>query len=181
MKHLLTLSGFTLSLVLSSCNDYRGRIEGGSFDPLLSPGAQLVKPEGTSANYSFKVGQYVTAASNATAFFNKKPQGNADADELLNAGTTMRVIKPDGSFIKVELDSGKVGYVAAALLVESGLTTLPSPPALPATTEIEPTDATTIPPIVAPTTALPSATPETIPPIEVPLPEPAASKQQSNP
>lgn len=160
---------------MTSCNDFNGPIGGGSFNPLLSPGAQLVQPEDASANYSFKVGQYVTAASNATAFFDKKPQGNADADELLSAGTSMRVIKSDGSFVKVELDSGKVGYVAAALLVESGLTPPPSSPTLP-TTDVAPSDATTIPPIVTPTTTLPGATPEAVPPIEVPLPEPAAAQ-----
>lgn len=180
MKYLHPLAWLTACLAITSCSDFRGPIGGGSFNPLLAPGAQLVQPQDAGANYAFKAGQYVTAASNATAFFHNKPQGNAEADELLSAGTSMRVIKSEGSFVKVELDSGKVGFVAAALLLESGYTTSPTEPAAP-TTEVAPTDANTIPPIVLPTAELPEAAPEAVPPLEVPLPEPADSKQKANP
>lgn len=181
MKNLRPLSWMTACLAISSCSDFRGPIGGGSFNPLLSPGAQLVQPQDAGANYAFKAGQYVTAASNATAFFHSKPQGNAEADELLSAGTSMRVIKSEGSFVKVELDSGKVGFVAAALLLESGYTTSPTEPATPTSTEVAPTDANLIPPIAPPTVELPEAAPEAVPPLEVPLPEPADSKQKANP
>lgn len=176
MKIHLTHVGVALCLSLTSCSDFNKPLRAGSFNPLLAPGAQLIQPENAGANYPFSPGQYVTAASDSTAFFAQKPQGNADADELLSAGTSMRVIKAEGSFVKVELDSGRVGYVAAALLLEPGRTPAP----LDSTTETSPAapaadtsgEEAAIPPLV---------TPETIPPIEVPLPEPADSQKKSNP
>jgi hypothetical protein len=183
MKHPRSLAWFAACLALASCSDFNGPISGGSFNPLLSPGAQLVQPEDAGANYTFKAGQYVTAASNATAFFSKKPQGNAEADELLSAGTSMRVIKSDGSFVKVELDSGKVGFVAAALLLESGVAsgdTMTAPDAN-TTSPLVPEGQSSIPPIVPPSADLPESAPEAVPPLEVPLPEPADSRQKANP
>lgn len=51
-----------------------------------------------------------------TAFFKNRPTGNADADKLLPRGTSMKVISHNDSYVKVELDSGEVGYVPSVML-----------------------------------------------------------------
>lgn len=118
MKCLNFLPVLITNLLLVSCSDFNQPFSD-EFDPLSHPGSQRSSVDSIVGNYNFSAGQYVTAASNSTAFFSRKPSGNADADELLSAGTSMRVVKTEGSFVKVELDNGKVGYVAAALLLES--------------------------------------------------------------
>jgi hypothetical protein len=183
-----------VSSCLISCGDMNQPL-GGEFNPLMTPGSAQVADNSTG-NYNFSAGQYVTAASNSTAFFSKKPEGNADADELLAAGTSMRVVKSEGSFIKVELDNGKVGYVAAALLLESqqgaagevqvfppmsGEAELPLPTGTvpdDLSPSVTPTDLDTgapLPPIAPPTVGElpPPAADETKKPESTPLPEPA--------
>lgn len=193
MKLSLLTPMFCGSLLLMSCADFNGPLSSSDFDPLVAPGSQQRDAGTTAGNYHFKAGQYVTAASNSTAFFNTKPTGNADADELLAAGTSMRVIKSEGSFVKVELDNGKVGYVAAALLLESqpGATgaqqsyppvnteaAMPLPAGL--QTDVPPTDLGTgapLPPIAPPTVnELPPSSLDTKKPETAPLP-PAAGGQ----
>jgi hypothetical protein len=90
-------------------------ITGGSYDPLSRPSVGL---DGSSANASaFRPGQFVQAIMDNTAFFKSRPQGEADADKLLPRGTSMKVISSGESHIKVELDSGEVGWVPV-LMVE---------------------------------------------------------------
>jgi hypothetical protein len=51
-----------------------------------------------------------------TAFFKTRPKGEADADKLLTRGTSMKVISTSDSYLKVELDSGEVGFVPSVML-----------------------------------------------------------------
>lgn len=184
MKWLRHAPLFFAPLFLTQCGSFTGPIEG-DFDPLSAPGSGIKKETTLVNNYSFQPMQYVTAASNSTAFFSQRPTGNAEAEELLAAGTSMRVVKTEGSFVKVELDNGKVGYVAAAMLTDGnaaasagnavqvyppigGDGALPMPaggmPAdlLPASSPLPPTDLSTgapLPPITAP--SLPDMPPST--------------------
>jgi hypothetical protein len=179
MKLSLVASALGSCLLLISCADFNGPLSGSDFNPLVAPGSQQRDAGTVAGNYNF------------TAFFNRKPTGNADADELLAAGTSMRVIKSEGSFVKVELDNGKVGYVAAALLLESQqgaaqiyppINTEAATP-LPAglQTDVPPTDLGTgapLPPIAPPTVnELPPSSLDTKKPEAPPLPEPAAGGQ----
>lgn len=176
MKWLQKSPLLIVPFFLAQCGSFTEPMEG-DLDPLSPPGSHLKREASLVNNYHFQPMQYVTAASNSTAFFSKRPTGDADAEELLTAGTSMRVVKMDGSFVKVELDNGKVGYVAAALLSDGNTSTdttnnavqvyppigddsaLPMPadgmPAhsLPASTPSSPTDVSTgapLPPITAP-------------------------------
>lgn len=172
MKIHFYLGAIVTCKILASCSSLRGSLGDGEFNPLLAPGAGGSFSANVATNYAFESGQYVTAASNSTSFFTTKPDGNAEADELLAAGTSMRVIKTDGSFVKIELDSGKVGYVAGAMLVESGLATpsTTSPGTLPVTPAENPaTSGDSLPAMVSPEIELPAPTEL------VPLPEPAGS------
>jgi len=194
MKRLQYAPLLLVPFFLTQCGSFTGPIEG-DFDPLSAPGSGIKKETTLVNNYNFQPMQYVTAASNSTAFFSKRPTGNAEAEELLAAGTSMRVVKTEGSFVKVELDNGKVGYVAAAMLTDgsaSANTTgnavqvyppiggdgaLPMPaggmPAdlLPASSPLPPTDVSTgapLPPITAPSLPdMPAATGAT-PSVELP-------------
>lgn len=51
-----------------------------------------------------------------TAFFKTRPKGDADADKVLKRDTSMKVISVSGSYLKVELDSGEVGFVPSVMV-----------------------------------------------------------------
>jgi len=107
----LTAVGFTtVSCVSSSVAPLD---TSGSYDPLDTPGgnSQKIKVIEQSSGPSFTPGQFVEAVIPDTGFYLNKPKGNADADKLLKKGSSMKVISQSGSFVKVELDNGKIGYV----------------------------------------------------------------------
>ncbi len=89
-------------------------ITSGDFDPLRPPGGNMGTP--TAAATTFSAGQFVRATMDSTAFFKNRPKGDADADKLLPRGTSMKVVSTSGSYIKVELDSGEVGFVPTVMV-----------------------------------------------------------------
>ena len=98
---------------------------GGGIDPLRQPGSgQLPRTEAAPA---FTAGQFVQAAIDNTAFFKNRPNGNADADKLLKRETSMKVISISGSYVKVELDSGEVGFVPSVMVEDPKATIQPFP------------------------------------------------------
>ena len=126
---ILTLG--SLAIALASCGSFKNLQQplsgGGDFDPLSSPGSArqngsaVVAP--SSPNYTR--GQWVeTSMSNAT-FFRIIPKGNASADRVLDVATPMKVVSSKGTYVKVELDSGEVGYVPEIMVIER--TTLSTP------------------------------------------------------
>jgi hypothetical protein len=94
---------------LVACDTMNGPITSGGFDPLDAPGSQ--RDTNTVQPPTFSAGQFVRASMNSTAFFKDRPNGNADADKLLTRGTSMKVITTSGSYVKVELDNGEIGFV----------------------------------------------------------------------
>lgn len=90
-----------------------GPIASGDFDPLGPPGGNVSRVASTPA---FKAGQFVRAAMDNTAFFKVRPNGDADADKLLKRGSSMKVISASGSYTKVELDSGEIGFAPTVML-----------------------------------------------------------------
>ena len=95
-------------------------ITSGDFDPLGPPGGTIATS--LVATPGFKAGQFVRASMDNTAFFKVRPKGDADADELLTRGTSMKVISNAASYVKVELDSGEVGFVPAVMLEDPNVT-----------------------------------------------------------
>lgn len=119
---LLTLGSLVAALV--SCGSFKNFNQplsgSGDFDPLSSPGSTsgggsaLVAP--TSPSYNR--GQWVeTSMPNAT-FFRNIPRGGGSADRVLAAGTPMKVVSSKGTYVKVELDSGEVGYVPEIMVID---------------------------------------------------------------
>lgn len=103
------------SLLLAACGG-GGSFNSGGYDPLDAAG-------GTGANVGIadvgiKPGSFVKTSMGNAAFFKKKPSGNVTADKLLPANTPMKVISVEGSYVKVELDSGEVGYVLSVQVID---------------------------------------------------------------
>lgn len=113
MKSRLVFSvGVVLSI--SACDTINRPITSGEFDPLRPPGggAELSR----SVAPAFVAGQFVQSSMDNTAFFKKRPFGDAEADKMLTRGTSMKVISMNDSYVKVELDSGEVGFVPSVML-----------------------------------------------------------------
>ncbi len=113
MKHY-TVSAAAAVFALASCDTMNRPIQTGNFDPLSPPGTGETRL--AMAGPGFKTGGFVSAVMDNTAFFTKRPQGDADADKLLPRGTSMKVISADNSYVKVELDSGEVGWVPTVMV-----------------------------------------------------------------
>jgi|APCry1669189034_1035192.scaffolds.fasta_scaffold71836_2 hypothetical protein len=94
------------------------------FNPLEQPGNHR-RPAITQTN-GFSAGQFVQAAVDNTAFFKSNPNSNSSADKLLRQGTSMKVISGDSVNVKVELDSGEIGYVPAVMLFNPNSAPQPS-------------------------------------------------------
>lgn len=90
--------------------------EGGETNPLNAPGSNRLKQAGGPA--SFTPGQFVKAIMDNAAFFSKRPSGAADADKLLKINTPMKVVADDGTYVKVELEGGEVGYVPSVMVFD---------------------------------------------------------------
>jgi|GEM_PF-5048053 len=93
----------------------------GDFDPLRPPGSGLGVARSGPGIYS--PGEFVDTSVDSASFFVQRPQGNADANKLLAAGTPMKVIQSDSSYVKVELDSGEVGFVPVMMVAKHGAST----------------------------------------------------------
>lgn len=180
MKCALPLSAI-ISLGLVACETMNSPITGGGFDPLRAPGTSVAPATSTGA--AFSAGQFVQASLDNTAFFKNRPKGDADADKLLKRGTSMKVISNSSSYVKVELDSGEIGFVPAIMLedpnaVAASYSTRPGEyqvyPPLPGSGPVEPLptiDPAGLPPEGAiPTVIDPEAPPTTapVPPINQP-------------
>ena len=125
MKCLSVLSAVAAFCSLVSCETTMNPISSSSFDPLRQPGSgQLAKSEVAPG---FTPGQFVQAAIDNTAFFKKAPSGDTDADKILGRATSMKVISISGSYVKVELDSGEVGFVPAVMLEDPKAVIQPYP------------------------------------------------------
>ncbi len=112
MKSLPAISAIAI-LGLTACDTMNGPLTGGDFDPLRPPGSATIS---TAAGPSYNPGQFVIAAMDNTAFFRNRPKGDAQADRLLNRGTSMKVVSTTGGNVKVELDSGDIGWVPSVML-----------------------------------------------------------------
>lgn len=93
-----------------------------------------------------------------TAFFKNRPKGDGDADKLLKRGTSMKVISTSSSYVKVELDSGEIGFVPAIMLED--------PNAVASSSSTRPGEYQVYPPLPGsgPGEPLPIITPAELPP-----------------
>lgn len=119
VSHVMKFSSFGIipvSIALAACGGMNAPLtSSSSFDPLTPPGSGR---QAASSSYGPELspGQFVTANISNTAFYKAKPKANQDADKLLKQGTQMKIVSTDSSYVKVELDSGEVGYVPAVMV-----------------------------------------------------------------
>ncbi|MCW1883123.1 hypothetical protein OKA04_00180 [Luteolibacter flavescens] len=138
-RHFLTLA--PLALVMASCET--GTVTtGGDFNPLGPPGSTRTA---TVAARGLKPGSYVHSSMEA-AFFKTRPSGDATAEKLLPSNTEMKVITDDGSYAKVELASGEVGFVPSVLIGEASAPAGASVDAI----QVYPPAPGSIPPVIDP-------------------------------
>lgn len=117
MKYIPALS-LSVAFALVSCETMnRPLTSSGSFDPLAAAGGGGSTVNTVSAQ-SFKPGQFVRSSIDTTAFFTKRPKGDADADKILPRDTQMKIISSDSSYVKVELDSGEIGFVPSVMVYD---------------------------------------------------------------
>jgi hypothetical protein len=177
MKCIPVVSTFA-ALSLVACDTMSGPITSGGYDPLLPAGSANTPAQSVAP--AFSAGQFVRCSMDNTAFFKTRPSGDADADKLLKRGTSMKVISTTNSYVKVELDSGEIGFVPSVMLEDPNaapqtLTTNPGEyqvyPPLPGTgvgQPLPPLDPAGLPPEGAiPTVIDPDApaTPAPVPPV----------------
>ena len=51
-----------------------------------------------------------------TAFYPRNPRGNDQPGKVLPAATPLKVIKTEGTYVKVELEDGSIGYVPSIMV-----------------------------------------------------------------
>jgi len=105
---------------LTACDTMNRPINTGGFDPLGPPGSGQGNLLATGP--TFTGGQFVNTIMDNTAFFRNRPRGDADAEKLLPRGTSMKVISADDNYVRVELDSGEVGWVPTVMVEPQGST-----------------------------------------------------------
>jgi len=182
MKCILPVCAIA-SLSLAACNNGSSPITRGGYDPLLTAGSN--NTPAPNAQITFTAGQFVRAAMDNTAFFKTRPNGTVDADKLLSRSTSMKVISNNDSYLKVELDSGEIGFVPTVMLEDpnvapQALTTNPSGyqiyPPLPGN-GMDPSLPITVPTTLPPEGAIPTAIDPDAPSPTVPQPTAAPLKE----
>lgn len=171
MKTPSILTFGAASLLLASCGAFNNlnRPLSGDFDPLSPPGGSTATQQGAAVVApTYTAGQWVETAMANAAFFRNVPKGNARADKVLPAATPMKVVSTKDTYVKVELDTGEVGYVPEIMVIARGLAT--PPPVAP--------DYSPIPLPVDPALGDPSAEPAPapgpgVPPVLPDVPSPA--------
>ncbi len=123
LSHYLLLGGATV--LLNSCgalkNVQHPLSSDGSFDPLSAPGSQSSQGAGSYAapsTSSYTPGQWIETSMPNSTFFRVIPKGNSTADMVLQAGVPLKYISSEGSYTRVELDSGAVGFVPEIMVIE---------------------------------------------------------------
>jgi len=183
-RYFLSLA--PLVFVMASCES-GNVISSGNFDPMTPPGSTRTP---TATARGLKPGAYVRA-SMETAFFKGRPGGNSTADRMLPSNTEMKVISDDGSYAKVELTSGEVGYVPSVLVSDPATQPGVSPNAI----QVYPPAPGSVPPVVDPATPTiapvidpdaPMVVPEGVPdvapvPETTPAPLPPGNESEGDP
>jgi len=120
MNLTLALSAVA-ALGVTACSTMNAPLSSDGFDPLAPAGGGPARssPEMVTET-GFSPGQFVRTAMDNTAFFSRRPSGDGDADKLLKKDVQMKVVSSDPSYVKVELDSGEVGFVPTVLVSASG-------------------------------------------------------------
>lgn len=135
-----TLLPFAAALSLASCGQIASSLQQpitSDYNPLDGPSAPSLRNRSFQpTGPTYQPGEWVETAMPNSTFFFKIPRGNASADQVLSKGSPLKVISTKGSYVKVELEGGSVGYVPAIMVAEPSTAAdttpfLPPPPSSP--------------------------------------------------
>ena len=90
----------------------------GSFNPLDSPGTAAATQVVEDTGPQYRTGQWLETSMPNTAFYSRTPRGNEQPQKMLGSNTPLRVIATEGTYVKVELEGGEIGYVPAIMVGE---------------------------------------------------------------
>ena len=130
------------SLILSSCGDFLASMNeplpggGNALDP---PGYESGSPGVEATGPTYAPGEWVETTVPQAALYLRRPKTGDQPAQTLPLGTNARVVSSTGTYVRVELESGVVGYVpeimvsrksatAAMPIVPEGPTELLPPP-----------------------------------------------------
>ena len=131
---------FAATLSLASCAQIASTLNEpitSDYNPLDGPNTPKLRNRSfQQTGPTYNPGEWVENAMPNATFFNKIPRGSATADKVLSLGSPLKVISTKGSYLKVELEGGSVGFVPAIMVAEPSTLDdtspfLPPPPTQP--------------------------------------------------
>lgn len=148
-RHLATLVPLAAtSILLTSCGgDFLSRMN----DPLPGSGNALDPPGFSSGDPvqvvevtgpTYAPGEWVETAVPQAALYARDPKPGDQPAYTLKQGTPLKVVSTSGTYVKVELEEGRIGYVPAIMVSQK-----PSPNEIPIV-PIGPEEITSPPPVI---------------------------------
>ena len=128
----LSLLGITIALFPSCGNMASSRNFDPSIDPLDSPGSQR-RGEASNDGPRYVPGSYVEVTDTNAGLYRRFPDEEVQPSLQLALGTQLKVLRERGSYLRVETESGEIGFVPA-IMVSDGIAA--SNPALPEGTTV---------------------------------------------
>jgi hypothetical protein len=86
-----------------------------STDPLDSPGSQR-RAEAVNGGPRYAPGSYVEVTDANAGLYRRFPKGDMQPSTKLVPGTQLKVLSEKGSYVRVETESGQIGYVPAIMV-----------------------------------------------------------------
>lgn len=118
-------------LVLVSCGSWNRPLNG-DYDPLSSPGSRQPAATVDVTGPRYAPGQWLETSMPNTAFYPRTPRGADQPSKVLNVSTPLRVIATEGTYVKVELEDGSIGFVPTIMVSEKpAATEVPLVPSAP--------------------------------------------------
>ncbi|MCP4730348.1 MAG: SH3 domain-containing protein [Roseibacillus sp.] len=106
----------TMGALISSCG---GLAPSGDYDsstdPLDSPGSQR-RAEAVNGGPRYAPGSYVEVTDANAGLYRRFPKGDMQPSTKLVPGTQLKVLSEKGSYVRVETESGQIGYVPAIMV-----------------------------------------------------------------
>jgi hypothetical protein len=106
-------------LALSSCQ-FQGPLNGGNALDPPGFGDQFGSQAGDLAAAAFAPGDWVETSTQSAALYDRFPGIGDQPVRTLSLGTPLKVVSSQGTYAKVELESGSIGFVPEVMLSKKG-------------------------------------------------------------
>ncbi len=160
-RYLISLA--TIAVLLTSCGSGSltsslGRLNApleGGFNPLDPPGLRRLKAQRVETDALFAEGTVLETLQPSSPLFREVPKGADQPFAILAQGIVLQALGGDGSYVKVQTESGQVGYIPDAMVAPQVLLTGSEQELLAADLTLNPDGV----PLVAPEPEIPSIEP----------------------